>query len=440
MRKKKNRRRTRRNYRNTKRRRRRLKKSVLIALILIILALVSFGGYKIVNKINVKTPKKEIIDYASFFDKHVVITKDAKLYLINEDKYEEAGIIYKDTLVTLTDQVDKDNNYFQINDLKKKYYLKYGDFKVTDSTYKNDQRYLKYIPFNNNVVTNDQVTIYLDENKLYTLKESLDLPIIIKKKDRYYVEYNDMLVYIIKDDVKEITNHKNSDKANTKGVPVLNYHFVYYPDQERCNQEICHTVTQFRTHMSYIRDNGYFTPTMKELEMYIDGEVQLPSSVVITIDDGRNVNLASEILEEYKLNATAFIVTGRFNMERDFKRSPYVEFHSHSHNLHNAGSCPPGHGQGGGLTCFKDEDILKDLKTSRELLDGATAFCYPFYEYNSHAIELLKQAGFTMGFAGEYTGGKTKAVVGIDKFRIPRWVIVNYTTMNDFTSYVSGRA
>ena len=43
-----------------------------------------------------------------------------------------------------------------------------------------------------------------------------------------------------------------------------------------------------------------------------------------------------------------------------------------------------------------------------------------------------------MAFAGEYTGGKTKAEVGIDKFRIPRWVIVNYTTMDDFISYVSG--
>ena len=32
------------------------------------------------------------------------------------------------------------------------------------------------------------------------------------------------------------------------------------------------------------------------------------------------------------------------------------------------------------------------------------------------------------------------AEVGIDKFRIPRWVIVNYTTMDDFISYVSGAA
>lgn len=424
-----------------KKKKRRLKKLPLAILILLLLAGCGYIIYQNRDKINIDLkPVKEVIDYESFYDKTVIIKNDTKMYLFDNDKYTDAGTIYKDTLVSLTNEVDEDNNYFKIKDLGGKYFIKYGDFEVTDNAYENDKRYLKYIPFNNNIVTNDKVTIYLDDNKLYTLNESLNLPIIIKKKDRYYVEYNSMLVYILKDDVKEVVGNKNTDAGNTRGVPVLNYHFVYKPEDERCNQEICHTVDQFRTHLSYIKDNGYFTPTMAELEMYIDGEVQLPSSVVITIDDGRNVNLASELLEEYQLNATAFIVTGRFNMERDFKRSPYVEFQSHSHNLHNAGSCPPGHGQGGGLTCFKDEDILNDLKTSRDILGGATAFCYPFYEYNAHAIELLKQAGFTMGFAGEYTGGKTKAVVGIDKFRIPRWVIVNYTTMNEFISYVSGRA
>ena len=44
-----------------------------------------------------------------------------------------------------------------------------------------------------------------------------------------------------------------------------------------------------------------------------------------------------------------------------------------------------------------------------------------------------------MAFAGEYTGGKTKATVGINKFRIPRWVIVNWTSKRDFENYVTGR-
>ena len=71
-------------------------------------------------------------------------------------------------------------------------------------------------------------------------------------------------------------------------------------------------------------------------------------------------------------------------------------------------------------------------------MDGSTYFCYPFYEYNDYSIEVLKEAGFTMAFAGEYAGHRYKAEVGMDKFRIPRWVIVDWTTMEKFISYVNG--
>ena len=91
------------------------------------------------------------------------------------------------------------------------------------------------------------------------------------------------------------------------------------------------------------------------------------------------------------------------------------------------------------MISFKVNDkLLADLKTSREKLDGSTVFCYPFYEYNEYSIKVLKEAGFTMAFAGEKAGGKTKVIPGIDKFRLPRWVIVDYTTKKQFISYVNG--
>ena len=42
----------------------------------------------------------------------------------------------------------------------------------------------------------------------------------------------------------------------------------------------------FATHLDYIKDNHIFTPTLSEFEMYLDQKIQLPKSVVITIDDG----------------------------------------------------------------------------------------------------------------------------------------------------------
>lgn len=411
-----------------------MKKKIYILVIIIILIILLNIYFFIAKK------EEKIKDYSGYHSDTVVTKRDSKIYKYNDNSYNEIGIVYKGTKLLLEKIEDISNEYFKIRDLGGEYYIKYSDIEKEQEYYKNDSRYKNYIIFNKNIITTEETTFYKDDNKIYTIKESFNLPIIISDNDRYYVEYNDMLLYIMKDNIKEIIDSYNTDEENTNGVPILNYHFVYKTEEETCDQVICHPEKQFRTHLSYIKDNNYFTPTMKELEMYIDGKIRLPKSVVITIDDGRNVNIAIKIIEEYKLNATAFIVTSRFDIENDFIKSEFVELQSHSHALHDVGTCPPGHGQGGGLTCLSDEEILNDLKRSREVLNGVTAFCYPFYEYNSHSIELLKEAGFTMAFAGEYAGGNTKAIVGIDKFRIPRWVIVTYTTMEKFESYVSGNS
>ena len=67
-------------------------------------------------------------------------------------------------------------------------------------------------------------------------------------------------------------------------------------------------------------------------------------------------------------------------------------------------------------------DTKFHMELAGDLLDDAT-------------IELLKKAGFRMAFAGELNDSTVR--VGQDKYRIPRYVIVNYTTMNDFIRYVS---
>ena len=212
------------------------------------------------------------------------------------------------------------------------------------------------------------------------------------------------------------------------------YHFAYEEDNP-CYEEICHSPKQIKEHFSYIKDNNFFTPKMNELEMYIDQKVQLPQkSVVITFDDGTRADVAKKYVDEYKINATLFLITSWFNKEQF--ESEYFEVHSHGDNIHNGGLCSGG--QGGEIKCMEHDKLLTDLKTSRDKLNGSTVFCYPFYEYNDYSIKVLKEAGFTMAFAGERAGGKIKVTPGIDKFRLPRWVIVNYTTQTQFISYVNG--
>ena len=418
-------------------RKRKNKKSNLIIVILFIIVLGIFGyfGYKYVVSKNIMLNKEKIIEkITSHYNNYVKTNKNIVFY---DKSGSEVGLISKNVELNLDEiEITSDTKYFKIKDFAGEYYVKYQDVDKIDALTSYSDRYKSYILFNENIVTNDKTSFYDENNNLvYTFNKSFDLPIIIKDDNGYGIEFNNRLLYVKKDEIKETKENNNTELKNANGVPVLNYHFAYEDDDKTCNQVICHSASQLKEHFSYIKDNNFFTPTMKELEMYIDKKLQLPQkSVVITFDDGWRADVARKYVDEYKINATLFLITSWYDKEQF--ESEYFEIHSHGDNIHNGGLCSGG--QGGEIKCMDHDKLLTDLKTSREKLDGSTVFCYPFYEYNDYSIKVLKEAGFTMAFAGEYAGGKTKVTPGIDKFRLPRWVIVNYTTKKQFISYVNG--
>lgn len=418
-------------------RKRKNKKSNLIIVILfiIVLGICGYFGYKYVVSKNIMLNKEKIIEkITSHYNKYVKTDKNVVLY---DKSGSEAGLIGKNVELNLDEiEITSDTKYFKIKDFDGEYYVKYQDVDKIEALTSYSDRYKSYILFNENIVTNDKTSFYDENNNLvYTFNKSFDLPIIIKDDNRYGIEFNNRLLYVKKDEIKETKENNNTELKNANGVPVLNYHFAYEDDDKTCNEIICHSASQLKEHFSYIKDNNFFTPTMKELEMYIDKKLQLPQkSVVITFDDGGRAEVAKKYVDEYKINATLFLITSWFKKEQF--ESEYFEIHSHGDNIHNGGLCSGG--QGGEIKCMDHDKLLTDLKTSREKLDGSTVFCYPFYEYNDYSIKVLKEAGFTMAFAGEYAGGKIKVTPGIDKFRLPRWVIVNYTTKKQFISYVNG--
>ena len=182
--------------------------------------------------------------------------------------------------------------------------------------------------------------------------------------------------------------------------------------------------------MKYLKDNDYYTATMEDLDLWIDKKINLPEkTVVITIDDGWFLTSNIAILEKYNLHATLFLI-GHLASPDDYK-SNSLEIHSHTWDMHNLGECPIN--RGGAILCKDRDYILEDLKKSRESLNNSEYFAYPFYEYNDHAIGMLKEAGFRMAFAG----GSRKVTQGIDKFKIPRYGMVNTDTMETFINDIS---
>ena len=400
------------------------KKILIITTTIIIIIIITTSI--ICNLYSKYTKEQEINQIKSYYNDSVVTNQKTNLYTLKNNKFIKSGKIAKDVFLTL----DKHNSnyeegYFKILNTENDYYIYYENVDKTEEEIIYDERYKNYIPFNKNIITKESFSLYDDNGILkYTLNYSKTFEVIVNNNNFYGIVFDSQLLYIKNEDILEIVDSSNTKLINTKGIAVLNYHFVYNDKVDICDQTICHTETQFKSHLEYIKNNNIFTPTLKELEMYIDGYIQLPKSVVITIDDGWHSLEAATLLNQYQLNGTVFLITSGYDPKTI--ESEYVEVHSHTHNMHKARECPTG--QGGGIQCLSEEYIQEDLRKSREKLNNTTYFCYPFYEYNSYSISQLKKAGFTMAFAGKNANNQLKAAPGIDKYQIPRYVISNKTT------------
>ena len=218
-----------------------------------------------------------------------------------------------------------------------------------------------------------------------------------------------------------------------QGIAVLNYHFFYDPNEDSCDESICLVVSKFREHLEYLKNNGYKTLTMEEFTRWMYGEIYLPEkSVLITIDDGakgtgkHNGNKLIPLLEEYKMHATLFLITGWW--DRENYRSDYLDVQSHTNNMHQYGPC--GRGE---LNCATYDEAMADLKQSLTIVDNRNSFCFPFYMSSDTSIRAVKDAGFRIAFGG----GNVKAKRTNNKWLIPRYPIQSSITLNQFINIVN---
>lgn len=222
-------------------------------------------------------------------------------------------------------------------------------------------------------------------------------------------------------------------------IAVLNYHFFYNAAVETCSGgSNCIDINNFKQQLNYLRDNNYKTLTMTEFRDWMYGKTELPEkSVLITIDDGgmgtgkQNGNYLIPILEEYKMHATLFLITGWWDIS-NYKGSKYLEIESHTNDMHNEGWCE-GVSRGARMLCQSNDEVLTDLKKSIDIIGSSKAFCFPFYAYDARTIGLVKDAGFDLAFIG----GGEKASRSNDKWHVPRYQILKNTSLDTFINYVS---
>ena len=167
---------------------------------------------------------------------------------------------------------------------------------------------------NQNILIKRTTTVYLaadaDSEQFATLEENLRYPIVGKLKDRsgntwYQVNIGDRLGYVSSVDA-EIDN----------GIPILTYHHMLRNEENKrfLNTSTTTSDAAFSNQMTYLKQTGYDTISLYQLEGYLNNKINLPAKVVVlTFDDGlKSVHrYAYPILKENGFRATAFIISSR---------------------------------------------------------------------------------------------------------------------------------
>lgn len=335
-------------------------------------------------------------------------------------------------------------------------YSKLGEYEVTLESHE------KYA-----INTKKKVKVYVvdDKKPVITLKDN-DIVIDYKEEyaepgytanDNYDGDITDKVIiennidntklgdYEVTYKVKDSSNNEtilettiNVQKKNTKGIPVMMYHWFYDDTKgeditKKPNNHNYISKTNFEKQIKYLVDNNYYFVTWDELNDYIDKKIDLPEkSIILTDDDGVKsfYEIAYPITLKYNVPITSFVITNKV-VWKNYLNKDYLDMQSHTDSMH-VRSCTKGKWDGKAM-CESYKNIYNDLMTTKDKLkDNPTIFAYPFGHYSDDFIKALKDSGFKMAFT--INSGRVKK--GANKYKLPRVRVSRGTTLNQFASSI----
>lgn len=217
-------------------------------------------------------------------------------------------------------------------------------------------------------------------------------------------------------DTKENTQESNNTKEDSAeninrfeglemttedvGIPVLYYHSVLPDSEVTTRNEVTISPENLKTQLQLVKDLGYTTITMSELNDYIINNKEIPKkSILITFDDGYADNYvhAFPILKELDMKATIFVISsgidGGYYMSSDQLKDMVnygIDIESHTVNhVH--------------LDTLSYEEQLKELKDSKATIEKVTnkevlSIAFPFGDYNEDTLKAVTEAGYSIAF------------------------------------------
>ena len=193
-------------------------------------------------------------------------------------------------------------------------------------------------------------------------------------------------------------------KIKTKGVAICMYHYVYPSGRKDAGVNANFISTgDLEAELKYLNKNHYYYPTWEEVRDYVDGKLVLPDkSIVITFDDGAKsfFKYGKPLLEKYRIPATSFLITSKGGTTLVEKyASKYVQYQSHTHNMHRPGGRI---GHGGVMTALTEKEVVKDLKRSQHICRNTQALAYPFGDVTKNTEKYVSKAGFICAVTTAY--------------------------------------
>ncbi|HWP97345.1 MAG TPA: polysaccharide deacetylase family protein [Syntrophomonadaceae bacterium] len=193
-----------------------------------------------------------------------------------------------------------------------------------------------------------------------------------------------------------------------RGVPILMYHKVS-PDPNVGGLTYRVPPDDFDWQMHYLQENGYHTVDIGAVVDHFQKGADLPEkAVVITLDDGYQDNyvFAFPILKKYGLTATVFVVTDIVGGVNEFDtkahRQPRTSMLTWDEIKEmDAGGITIGahtldHSQ---LSKISLKEAKRQIVESKQVLEKRLGkevqyFCYPYGQYSSAVVRLVKDNGF----------------------------------------------
>lgn len=215
---------------------------------------------------------------------------------------------------------------------------------------------------------------------------------------------------------------------DNRGIPVLYYHSV----NDSVDNEVTISPSLLKKELEYIKNQGYTTLSLKEVENYILNNQPIPEkSILITFDDGYMDNYynAYPILKELNMKATIFCITseldGSYYLSEDaIKEMSKNNIDIESHTLNHPH-----------LNSLTYDEQLKELTESKAKLENITgnkitAIAFPFGDYNEDSIKAAKNSGYTLAF----TTNKGFASRDNNPLELDRIYVSSYYDMDTFIS------